>query len=299
MVSQLITVGGKQLQLSRPYEPAPGSTVDLIGRDEALRMITAAWMDPVEAQPFAPLLVGPPGVGKNEIAYEMARLQGKKLYILQGHDEVGVDDLACGCRVSDDVQKQVDYIASPLVSAMHEGEICFIDEIAKIRPRALALLVSVLDSRRYIDSNLLGERIYAKPGFRFLAATNTADLAANTMPEFLGSRLQPVIEISYPPRAEMSQILRTRFPRFGERLEELIACFWSLWRERDANKLPAPRDVLYVFSLAGNLAALGKNGDSRSVPREEEELPRPVRHISTHHLQQAFRQIFRPVARGA
>ena len=71
----------------------------------------------------------------------------------------------------------------------------------------------MLDERRYLDSNLLGERIYAKPGFRFVAATNTVDLAAQSLPEFIRSRLRPQIEVGFPPREQIDRMVRQRFPR--------------------------------------------------------------------------------------
>jgi MoxR-like ATPase len=120
--------------------------------------------------------------------------------------------LACAVRFSDDPDKKMDYVLSPLVTAMRVGGICFVDEIAKVRPRALALLSSVLDERHYIDSILLGARVNSHPGFRFIAATNTADIAGSALPEFLRSRLRPVIEVGYPSPEEIAKIVRTRFP---------------------------------------------------------------------------------------
>ena len=81
---------------------------------------------------------------------------------MQGHEDVTAEDLASSVRFRDS-GSGMEYVVSPLVTAMERGAICFIDEIGKIRPRALALLVSVLDERRYIDSTLLGTRIKADP----------------------------------------------------------------------------------------------------------------------------------------
>jgi len=189
-------IGEKQVFVSQPYK-AP--MTELVGRQDEMEMITAAWMAGPGAMPLSPLLLGEPGVGKNRLVYELAHRTGKELFIFQGHEDVTAEDLACAVRFSDDINRKMDYVVSPLVTAMLVGGICFIDEIAKIRPRALALLVSVLDERRYIDSTLLGERVEAKPGFRFVAATNTADLEGNALPEFLKSRMRPVISVGYPP----------------------------------------------------------------------------------------------------
>ena len=160
-----LSIGNKMVQASRPYRAAASK---LIGRTREMELITAAWMSSPGLMALAPLLLGEPGVGKNRIVYELAESMNESLYIFQGHEDVTAEDLACAVRFSD-TGPNMEYIASPLLTAMKEGGICFIDEIAKIRPRALALLVSVLDERRYIDSNLLGERVEAHERFRFIA----------------------------------------------------------------------------------------------------------------------------------
>ena len=175
MSQQEIVMGGKSVLVSQPYAPDRSCLPEFVGRDEELKLIAAAWMGGRHSLPLSPLLLGDPGVGKNRLVYELARLTGRNLYIFQGHEDVTAEDLACAVRFSDNPDKKMDYILSPLVAAMHMGGIYFIDEIGKIRPRALALLVSVLDERRYIDSTLLGERVYADRNFRFIAATNTTD----------------------------------------------------------------------------------------------------------------------------
>ncbi|MFO7614738.1 MAG: AAA family ATPase [Bacteroidales bacterium] len=145
-------IGNKTAHTGHPYRPKAYGAAELVAREPEMRSITAAWMAGPGTLPMSPLLLGEPGVGKNRIVYELARQTGKDLYIFQGHEDVTAEDLACAVRFSDNPDRKMDYVLSPLVTAMALGQICFIDEIAKIRPRALALLVSVLDERRYIDS---------------------------------------------------------------------------------------------------------------------------------------------------
>ena len=196
------------------------------------------------------------------MVYELAERTAKELFIFQGHEDVTAEDLACAVRFSDEGRGKMDYIVSPLVTAMLRGGICFIDEIAKIRPRALALLVSVLDERRYIDSTLLGERVVAHEGFRFVAATNTADLEGNAMPEFLRSRMRPVVSVGYPPKAEVEQIVSSRNPRLADQADDLLACFWMEWQRASPKTPPTPRDAVYVFDLALSLADFEVGGFS-------------------------------------
>jgi MoxR-like ATPase len=190
--------------------------------------------------------------------YQLANLTSKSLYIFNGHEDVTADDLSCTVRFSDDASRRMDYVLSPLATAMLEGHICLFDEVAKSRPQALAALLSVCDERRYIDSTLLGERIYAAPGFRFIAATNRADLDG-TFPEAIRSRLRPTVPVGPPPEAELNDLVKSRYEqRFTERVathvEPLLERFWQLWRSHRPGAPPTPRDAIHIFGLALNLA---------------------------------------------
>jgi MoxR-like ATPase len=293
-----IRINGKTVQVSQPYRPSLRSEEELVGRDREARMALAAWIGQPGFPPLAPLLVGEAGVGKNRLVYELARCTGKELYLFQGHEDVTAEDLACAVRFSDDPQRKMDYLLSPLATAMVRGAICFIDEIGKFRSRALAPLVSVLDERRYLDSNLLGERIAAQPGFRFVAATNTVDLAGNALPEFIRSRLRPQIQMGFPPREEIDRIVRSRFPRLNrpERgSDSLQNHFWRLWRKERGDVPPSPRDTLFLFGLTLNLADAEAGSAERRFPLEEGlpcATPTPL------HLEAAFRQLFETKGKG-
>jgi MoxR-like ATPase len=286
-------IGTKQVYVSRPYV---ASTPPLIGRQEEMEMITAAWMTGPGRLPLSPLLLGEPGVGKNRLVYELARRTGKDLFIFQGHEDVTAEDLACAVRFSDEGRGKMDYIVSPLVTAMLNGEICFIDEIAKIRPRALALLVSVLDERRYIDSTLLGERVVAHEGFRFVAATNTADLEGNALPEFLKSRMRPVVSVGYPPKGEIEQIVLSRHSRLADQAENLLTCFWMEWERINPQTKPTPRDAVYAFDLALSLAdfeAVGLSGMSEAGKISLDPTVRARTVDEERHLKRALQELSR------
>ncbi len=283
----------KKVFVSEPYRPRHPMLADFVGRFHELKMITAAWLGSGLMPPLCPLLVGDPGVGKNRLVYELSRRTGLDLYILQGHEDVTAEDMACSVRFSDDPGRSMDYVVSPLVTAMHYGGICFVDEIGKVRPRALALLASVLDERRYIDSTLLGERVHAHPRFRFIAATNTGEI--NVLPEFIRSRLRPVIEVGYPPREEINQII-ARQTAHEPALEIVLQTFWDLFA--GIKRHPSPRDAIHLFALASSLRhydqieakrRTGGNGaheDLRINGADTAGL------LTPEHLGEAFRQLF-------
>lgn len=293
-----ILIRNKTVFQSEQFLPRTNYFTRFIGREPELRLITAAWIAGDFSLPMSPLLIGDPGVGKNRLIYELAQKTGSQLYIFQGHEDVTSEDLACSVRFSDQSSTVMDYMLSPLVTAMINGGICFIDEIGKIRPRALALLVSVLDERRYIDSTLLGERIHAHPGFRFVAATNTSDL--NLLPEFIISRMRPQINIGYPPKEEIDNIIREQCKGIKKEVDKLIDLFWILWID-NGGKIGgiAPRDAIYLFGWAAKLSAFEKIGGTKALMESWQEQPYQLKEehsytgIKSDHLKQAFQKLFR------
>jgi len=251
-------------------------------------MILAAWLGQPGLPPLAPLLFGDPGVGKNRVIYELARCTRKPLYILQGHSDVTPEDLVCSVRFSDGPDKKMDYVLSPLATAMQCGGICFIDEIGKLRPKALAPLASVLDERRYLDSTLLGERIHAHAGFRFVAATNRVDIDAEGLPDFIDSRLRPMIEVGHPSRSDIEQIVKTRFDRIDRGDGSLLEHFWDLWNEHKEGAAPSARDTIYLFGLTLSLA----DEEAASAAYQLQSGERVFGQPTASHLQAAFEQMF-------
>lgn len=280
-----IKINSKTVQLSQPYK---ADMKGMVGREEEIQQILASWMAGDGRLPLSPLLIGEPGVGKNRMVYECTRICSKELYIFQGHEDVTAEDLMCATRFSDDPDKKMDYILQPLVTAMIRGGICFIDEIGKIRDRALAPLVSLLDERRYMDSTILGERIYADPGFRFIAATNTADMDANLLPDFIASRARPAIKVGYPEKKEIEAIIASRCSFQERKSGELIDLFWRLWSEHNENRPPSPRDTIQIFGFAVNLANYERNG-KRSYSLENHGSV-PV--VGKRHLEESFTAFF-------
>lgn len=292
-----LIINNKTVFQSEPFLPRNRYLNEFFGRDAELGQLTASWMAGEYALPMSPLLIGEPGTGKNRLIYEISRRTARQLYIFQGHEDVTAEDLACTVRFSDNNSSVMDYILSPLVTAMYNGGICFIDEIGKIRPRALALLVSVLDERAYIDSTLLGERIYAHSGFRFVAATNTTDL--NLLPEFILSRMRPRITLSYPPKEEIESIIRDQCKGLRNEVDKLIDLFWVLWVGYGGKPGGiTPRDAIYLFGWASKLSAFDNTGGTRSLLEASQEKPFNIdlQHsytgIKPEHLKMAFNILF-------
>lgn len=252
MSKDIAKIRNKSVYLSEPYQVPPS---EIVGRDQEMTKILTAWMCGRSSLPLSPLLLGEPGVGKNRIVYECAKLCGKELYICPiGDEDTTAEELVCTGRISDDLGKKMDYIASPLVTAMLLGGVCFVDEIGKIGSKTLKSLASLLDERRYVDSTLLGERVYAHRGFRFVAATNSDDLDQRPLEPSIDHRLRPKITINHPNHEEIEQIVRGKFNGIIDNGADLLRCFWELWEKQGGNRPPTPRDSLYIFGYATNLA---------------------------------------------
>lgn len=245
-----VVVGKKLVWPRRPYVPSSEIPLEFVGREEELRLIQSAWIAWPWSQPLLPILVGPPGCGKNRMVYELAKLMGLPLYICQGYDNITAEDLACTLLQAD--EGRIEYMISTLATAMLAGGICFIDEIGKFPGKALTLLASVLDDRRYLDLELIGERIEPHPHFRFIAATNSDDLEA--LPEYIRSRLFPVVRIDKPDAELIGQLVQQQFPLHQKGMNELLQGFWHLWDAENPDELPSPRDAINIFCLAARLS---------------------------------------------
>lgn len=202
-----VVLGGRHRVTVLLPAPDPLPPRRFVGRRDLAARCQAAWFgDAREALHFR--LSGPPGVGKNELVYELAHARQQPLYIIQGHEELMPEDLACTARIVG--RQRIEYVGSPLLAAMLTGGICLFDEIGKAPSRALSLLASVLDDRRTLTSILAGFTVAAHPEFRFCAAMNDADAATAGLPEFLDERLRPSFSLGYPPPEEAARIAAGR-----------------------------------------------------------------------------------------
>jgi MoxR-like ATPase len=282
MSDNVIKITNKSVQLSRPYQ---AQVSEMIGREEEIKTIQVAWMAGNGRMPLAPLLVGDCGIGKNRTVYEVCKRCGKELYVCQAHEDITAEDLMCAVRFSDDPNRKMDYILSPLATAMLRGMVFFIDGLGKMRKRALDPLESVLDERRYLDVTTIGERIHAHPGFRFIAATNPSDMEDEPLADFIRSRIDPVIHFGYPSRDEINQILRSGFPSLRNNGKPLLDCFWSMWKKKNGDTPPAPRDSNKILAYAQSLADFDDVEPGKAVPLEHNRKPRPIK---PPHIEEAF-----------
>jgi nitric oxide reductase NorQ protein len=110
------------------------------------------------------LLYGPPGTGKTALA----EAAFPDLVTLAGDGDTMVADFVGDYTQTDDGTYQ--FVHGPLVVAMTEGRVLFIDDASLISPRVLAVVYPAMDGRRQITVKAhKGETITAADGFYVLA----------------------------------------------------------------------------------------------------------------------------------
>ncbi|MFC5219891.1 AAA family ATPase [Streptomyces coerulescens] len=202
-------------------------------------------------------LEGAPGLGKNEIVYEIARQLSVPLYIVQGHEEMTPEDLALLLTPEPEAEYggsiPLTLRASALATALYEGALCFFDEINRVPERALSPLASVLDGRQYVASAMAGVKIgpkddEARRRFRFCCAMNPS-LSDNghVLPDYIEQRTLPVIQIDHPEFKDLYKIVEATLqpsPDFLSAFED--------WYERESDRQLSIRQAITLVKYAKN-----------------------------------------------
>ncbi|MGA1875278.1 MAG: AAA family ATPase [bacterium] len=177
-----------------------------IGQGELMEQILACWLviSP-EDLPLCPRLLGKPGMGKTTLAIAAARKMGKPVYIYQCTMDTRPEDLIITPVLAE--SGKIQYHASSLVTAIVKGGIAVLDEANRMSEKSWASLAPLLDNRRYVESIVAGVKIQAHPEFRCCVTMND-DASTYEVPDYIISRLQPMIQLDFPPREEELAILK-------------------------------------------------------------------------------------------
>jgi len=218
-MARKVTIDNVDIQLVAPDE----LPLEWVGRDDLVAQLAAAWLvvDPHDV-PMNPRLIGKPGVGKTTLAYAAAKAMGRDVYLFQSTMDTRPEDLIITPVVSP--TGGIQYVASAIVSAMITGGVVVLDEGNRMSEKSWASLAPLLDRRRYVESIVAGVKIKAHPDFRFVATMND-DASTFDLPEYIHSRLMPMIVIDFPEADEELMILKQNLPFCDETLLRYVVTF--------------------------------------------------------------------------
>lgn len=144
---------------------------EVVGRSREAELVVASLMAGRHL-----LLEGPPGTGKSTLLRAISNAGDQIMEFVEGNAELTPARLAGHfdpAQVMESGYTEDVWVDGPLVRAMREGRILYLEEINRVPEETLNLLVTVM-SEGELTVPRLG-RIEADPRFRFVAAMNPFD----------------------------------------------------------------------------------------------------------------------------
>ena len=217
-----------------------------IGQEDLMDQILACWLViTTKDMPLCPRLLGKPGMGKTTLAIAAARQLGKPFYIYQCTMDTRPEDLIVTPVISEG--GKIRYHSSSLVTAMIQGGVAILDEANRMSEKSWASLAPLLDNRRYVESIIAGIKIHAHPEFRCCVTMND-DASTYEVPDYIISRLQPMIQLDFPKKEEELAILKYNLNFAPNDILQLTVDF--LQRSHEAHLDYSIRDGLNIARYA-------------------------------------------------
>ncbi|AVQ36228.1 ATP-binding protein [Staphylococcus kloosii] len=172
------------------------------------------------------LLKGPTGSGKTKLAETLSETLEQPMYQVNCSVDLDAESLLGfkTIKTNDDGQQEIVFIDGPVIKAMKEGHILYIDEINMAKPETLPVLNGVLDYRRKLTNPFTGEVINAAPGFNVIAAINEGYIGTLPMNEALKNRFV-VIQVDYIDGNILGDVIRQQSQLQDEKLITQIIKF--------------------------------------------------------------------------
>lgn len=115
------------------------------------------------------LLKGPTGTGKTRFIEYMAHKLNRKCITISCHEETSATDLLGRFIIKG---AETIWLDGPLTTAVRNGTIIYLDEVAEARPDVIVAIHSLTDFRRELYLDKLAESVSAHPDFLLVASFN-------------------------------------------------------------------------------------------------------------------------------
>lgn len=154
------------------------------------------------------LLKGPTGSGKTTFAETLSRLFHNPMHSINCSVDLDTEALLGFKTLQYNGDKQeITFIPGPVIQAMKNGQLLYIDEINMAKPETLPILNGVLDYRKTITNPFTSEVVVGQEGFGVIAAINEGYIGTTPLNEALKNRFI-VIEVPYIQGDALKQVLK-------------------------------------------------------------------------------------------
>ena len=151
------------------------------------------------------MIKGPTGSGKTRLIEHMAWKLRRPLYTVACHDDLSATDLVGRYIIKGD---EVEWIDGPLLMAIKNGGIVYLDEIVEARKETTVVIHPLTDHRRYLLVEKQGSIHYAPDNFMLVISYNPnyqsvlKELKPSTRQRFV------TIDLSWPDEELEIQIVQ-------------------------------------------------------------------------------------------
>jgi nitric oxide reductase NorQ protein len=156
------------------------------------------------------LLKGPTGSGKTKLAETLSAICGQPMHSINCSVDLDAEGLL-GFKTINQVEgkNSIQFVPGPVVKAMENGHLLYIDEINMAKPETLPILNGVLDYRRMITNPFTGEVVHAALHFGVVAAVNEGYVGTVPLNEALKNRFV-VIDVPYIQGHTLKTVLQSQ-----------------------------------------------------------------------------------------
>lgn len=171
------------------------------------------------------LLKGPTGSGKTKLAETLSYDMEQKMNSINCSVDLDAESLL-GYKTIENIagESKIVFVDGPVIEAMREGNILYIDEINMAKPETLPILNGVLDFRRTITNPFTGEVIKAHEDFKVIAAINVGYVGTLPMNEALKNRFV-VLDLHYINGGILKQVILEQTSLQDEKIIDQIIKF--------------------------------------------------------------------------